>query len=205
MSLSKRTSTLQWSPEALQWFHALIVVQSVELITRSGNSTVTMCHITTSLLSFEGDTHKLLSKQPSFLVIKQTPRIHVGMKTGKFRLGREWRCFDHLSRYQRHFICGMCKNLFKNTIKWSEATTSGRRCCSLENVCWQLWAVQTPSRDATLKQIVHVSSISAKYKLFRLDNCYFRYQKVCRLTSTTYFSDVSELWVIEIIQKLSLT
>lgn len=45
---------------------------------------------------------------------------------------RAWRCFDHLSRYQRHFICGMCKNLFKNTIKWSEATTSGRRCCSLK-------------------------------------------------------------------------
>lgn len=67
-----------------------------------------------------------------FLVTKQTPLIHVGTKTGKFQPGREWRCFDHLSRYQRHFICGMCKNLFKNTIKWSEATTSGRRCCFLK-------------------------------------------------------------------------
>lgn len=169
----------------------------VALITRSGNSTVRMCHITTSPLSFEGDTHKLLCKQPTFLVTKQTPRIHGGTTTGKFQPGREWRCFDHLSRYQRHFICGMCKNLFKNTIKWSEATTNGRRCCFLKTCVDNCGLCKQPASQparATLKQVVHVSSINARYRLFRLDNCYFSH--VCRLTSILLFAD-SDVRVIK--------
>lgn len=167
MSLSERTFVATVTPRpTVQWFrfHALIVVQSTPSWSHGQEIPLSQCVISPPApLSFEGDTHKLLCKQPTFLVTKQTPRIHVGTKTGKFQPGREWRCFDHLSRYQRHFICGMCKNLFKNTIKWSEATTSGRRCCFLktcvDNCGLCKHSASQPARY--LKAVVHVSSINA--------------------------------------------
>lgn len=77
------------------------------LITRPGNSTVTMCHI--KLLSFEGDTHKLLSKQrKNILVTKQTQEsahVEIGFVE---KASQQWMIFHEFNHQRQSTADDFC-------------------------------------------------------------------------------------------------